>query len=120
MPRSSKGKMRRSFSVASVGPKGSCKKSRAGRYLSNTAQGAALKAFTALCRKKRIRGQCTLVVTMKETTQGSNKKHYAYKLKRKKRTTPVRIRPRGARNNIVFKYESTSKSLKGKLPCHNK
>ena len=36
----------------------------------------------------------------------------------RKRKNPVRIRPRGASNNIVFKYESVGKSIKGKLPCH--
>lgn len=118
MPKNARGKSRRSFSIASVGKQGGCStRFSEGRFLSSTAKGAALKAFTALCRRKRIKGQCTLTVTMKEITQGSKKKQYAYTLKRRKRKNPVRIRPRGASNNIVFKYETVAKSIKGKLPC---
>jgi hypothetical protein len=45
---------------------------------------AASKAVSELCRVKRIRGQCTLYVALRETTQESKKKVYTYKIKRTK------------------------------------
>lgn len=45
---------------------------------------AASKAATELCRVKRIRGQCTLYVALRETSQASKKKVYTYKIKRVK------------------------------------
>ena len=53
-----------------------------GRYISISAQRAAKKAFAELCRVKDIRGQCTLYIEMRETTQGSTHKLYAYHGKR--------------------------------------
>ena len=52
---------------------------------------AASKAFTQACTNKAIRGVCTLIVKIKETTRGSNTygKTYTYKCKRHKRTKPV-------------------------------
>jgi hypothetical protein len=35
---------------------------------------AAMKALTQLCRAKKTKGQCTLFLTMREITQGNNKK----------------------------------------------
>lgn len=45
---------------------------------------AASKAVSELCRVKRIHGQCTLYVALRETTQESKKKLYTYKIKRTK------------------------------------
>jgi hypothetical protein len=49
---------------------------------------AASKAVTQLCSVKRIRGQCTLYVSLRETSRESNKKIYTYKVKRVKLTEP--------------------------------
>lgn len=59
-----------------------------GRYKEHTPQRAAEKALTRLCRVKRIRGQCTLYIEMRETTQGSEHKIFAYKVKRIRYATP--------------------------------
>ena len=46
--------------------------SKGGRYMSSTPSGAAKKAFTRRCRCQRdVRGRCTLVIAIKETTRGS-------------------------------------------------
>jgi hypothetical protein len=59
-----------------------------GRYKAHTPQRAAEKALIHLCHVKRIRGQCTLYIEMRETTQGSDHKIFAYKVKRIRYATP--------------------------------
>jgi len=74
---------------------GSHKKTKAegGRYVmkvGQTVMDKAKVAFSVACNKKDIKGQCTLDVTMKEITRGSNNdKLYKYKCKRTKKETPV-------------------------------
>ena len=84
-----------------------------GRYVSRDARGASKKAFTTLCRIKKIRGQCALVITMKETTQGSDGKELTYKLRRVKLEEPVMIGDRS------YEYETVVKAVKDKksLTC---
>lgn len=103
---------KRSFTVINVVKHGACKtKFHGGRYRGRTAAGAARKAFTEFCRIKSIRGVCTLVVVMKETTRGSNHKVFAYKLQRRKLAEPI-IRFEGTNNEFVIYYNSTIKALK--------
>jgi hypothetical protein len=79
-----------------------------GRYISDTPRGAASKAFSAHCHAKNIRNQCTMVVMIQETTQGSNHKIYQYRAKRKiVNKTVVR-----AGKEFTFKYENSLKSLR--------
>ena len=40
---------------------------------------AAKKALTHLCRVKRIRGRCALVITLREITRGSTNGEFTYK-----------------------------------------
>ena len=101
----------RSFTIVNIAKHGGCKtKFHAGRYLSRTPAAAARKAFNAHCRTKRIRGVCTLVVTMKETTKDSKKKMYSYKLNRRKLKEPV-IRLEGQPGEYVVEYNSSIKSV---------
>jgi len=118
MAKSASGKEKRSFTVVEVRRVDGCAtkfkvKGDTGRYLSNDARGASKKAFTTLCRIKRIRGQCALVITMKETTQGSAGKEFTYKLNRKKLETPIVLGDR------TYEYETVVKSVKDKssLTC---
>lgn len=60
-----------------------------GRFIKISAQRAASAALSELCRVKRIRGQCTLYIEMRETTQGSSGKLYAYHAKRIHLKTPI-------------------------------
>ena len=82
MVKSSSGKRGlRSFAILGATRQGACKtKSRRGRYIARNPANAAKKAFNQLCRVKRIRGMCTLFLTIQETTQGSAHKKYTYKL----------------------------------------
>jgi hypothetical protein len=75
---------KRSFTIVSVGTKRGSKgsKNTGGRYISRTPAGAARKAVSRVCRQSAIRGQCTLYVTVQETTRGSAGKTFSYKVKR--------------------------------------
>lgn len=61
-----------------------------GRYTNKIPSRAASKALTNLCNVKKIRGQCTLYIEMRETTQGSSHKLFAYHCKRVQKT-PVKL-----------------------------
>jgi len=83
---------KRSFSVANVQNVDGCPtKFKPGRYLSTNPVGSAKKAFNGLCNVKNIKGKCTLVVTMRETSSGSPKKEFTYKCERIKLKEPVVI-----------------------------
>lgn len=112
MAKSASGKEKRSFTVVDARRVDGCPtkfkvKGNTGRYLHNNARGACKKAFSSLCKIKRIRGQCALVITMKETTQGSAGKEFTYKLRREKLETPIVLGYR------TYKYETVVKSVKG-------
>jgi hypothetical protein len=99
---------KRSFTIVSVARSSGAKKGKSnegGRYISSTPAGAARKAFTRACRNSKISGVCTFIVTLRETTAGSSKKTYKYKLQRKLKKKPVEI------NGRVFKYDTTAKSM---------
>jgi hypothetical protein len=117
MVKSASGKVGlRSFTVIDAGKHGGCKtKFRGGLYKSRNPGAAAKKAFKELCRVKRIRGVCTLVITIKETTQGSTKKAFSYRLHRKKLKVPKVIKI--GNSQIVYEYESTAKSVEVPIPC---
>ena len=91
----------RSFTVERVGKHGSCRtKGQGGRFINKTPAGAARKAFSEFCRTKRVKGVCTLLVTMRETTNGARGKLYTYKLNRMKLRNPI-IRLEGTPNEFV-------------------
>ena len=76
-----------------------------GRYIGKIPSRAASKALTNLCDVKNIRGQCTLYIEMRETTQGSSHKLFAYHCKRVHLKSPVEI------NGRVFNYTNKIKSV---------
>jgi hypothetical protein len=94
---------KRSFTINNAYHVDGCKtkfshKDYTGRFIKVSAQRAASSALTELCHAKRIRGQCTIYIEMRETTQGSKHKLYGYKCKRVKYDTPVE------RAGIKFHY----------------
>jgi len=117
MVKSASGKMNmRSFEVVESSKHGGCKtKSKPGRYIKRTPYAAALNAFNRLCAKKRIKGQCTLIVGVRETTAGSKHKVFRYKMKRGKLSVPL-IMMEGTNSEYVIEYKSSGKSLKGDGP----
>ena len=101
---------KRSFTVTKVLKTGGKSKSRAnlgGRYVSTTPAGAAKKAGSQICRASRVKGQCSLEVHLRETTQGSAHKEYVYRVKRVK--DPVTVERAG--QEITYNYRMTVKSL---------
>ena len=107
----------RSFTILEVGKHGSCKtKFGGGKYISKQPGSAAKKAFRELCRIKRIRGVCSLIVTIRETTQDSNKKVYSYKCQRKKLQQP-KIMMEGTDSEYVIEYKMEAKSVNVPSNC---
>jgi len=103
---------KRSFTILQIKKTGQkCKttKSDGGRFVSTTPSGAARKAFTAACHSKKIRGQCSFTVKMRETTAASAKKEFVYELKRVKLTKPLIIK-RGS-TEVKIEYTTIIKSL---------
>lgn len=114
----------RSFTIVGANKHGGCKtkfgvKGKGGRYISRNPAGAAKKAFTELCRTKKIRGVCTLIITIKETTKESNGKVFSYKLKRNKLKTPI-IMMEGTDKEYVIEYTTTIKAQKSAVECDSK
>ena len=107
----------RSFTIVQVGKHGGCKtKFRGGKYVSKAPVASAMKAFSSFCRAKRIRGVCTLFVTLKETTRGSSGKLYTYKLNRLRLKKPI-IRFEGTNKEFVVEYTRKAKSVKVPESC---
>ena len=100
----------RSFTVVSANKHGGCKTKfgSGGLYRSRTPVAAAKKAFNELCRTKRIKGVCTLILTMKETTRNSKNKFYSYKLNRHKLKNPIILQ--GSAGEYVVEYQSKAKA----------
>jgi len=98
---------KRSFQVIDVRTKNGRKTTfKEGRYISSTPIGAAKKAFTKICgRRKKLR------ISLRETTQGSNKKEFTYKISREKLKKPV-VRFSGTPNEFQIKYKIQAKSFK--------
>lgn len=63
-------------------------KSGTGRFNSKNPAGSAKKAFSSLCQRKKIHGQCSLIVKVRETTQNSKHKEFAYVAHRKLKEVP--------------------------------
>ncbi len=100
----------RSFTVVDAARSDGCKtkftiKGSGGRYISKDPEGAARKAFSRLCHRKRIRGQCAMIITVQEQTQGSNGKTWTYKLNREKLATPIEL------NGRVIEYRPVAKAM---------
>jgi len=100
----------RSFTVVDAARSDGCKtkftiKGSGGRYISKEPEGAARKAFSRLCHRKRIRGQCAMIITVQEMTQGSNGKTWTYKLTREKLATPIEL------NGRKIEYRPVAKAM---------
>ena len=109
---------KRSFTVIDIrkpAQKSMKTKSSGGRFISSSPASAARKAFSSACRAKKIKGQCTLIVTVQETTRGEDARLRSYKLTRTKLQEP-RVITRGGGmlgggTEIVIKYDTTGKAV---------
>lgn len=105
-------KKKRSFTVIEVKTihehvKG--KENLGGVYKSLTPISAAKKAVTKICKKSKIHGRCTLLITIQETTLGSSKKKYTYKVTRKRVDKIVHH----GDTCIMHRYTTTAHKVKG-------
>lgn len=106
---------KRSFSVVRLANRNEKDKSKTeGRYIARDVIGAAKKAFNRECRQSKIRGQCTLIIILKETTKGSKHRRYVYKMKRVKLNKSIKI----DRNNksITINYKTNAQRIKELSP----
>ena len=84
------------------------------RYMSSSPKSAAQKALTTLCSRKSIHGKCALYITVKETTNGSNKKSYTYKVSRTKLDEPVQLA-----NGVTFHYKTSAHKAHPRKPSRS-
>jgi len=82
-----------------------------GIYHKHSPQRAAENALNNLCRVKNIRGRCTLYIEMRETTQGSDHKIYAYRAKRIRLAKPIEIGTKGEQGYRVLYYKAIAKPI---------
>lgn len=96
----------RSFTVISVHRAGKKLDYSGGRFISDAPHLAAKKVFSQACETKGKRG-CILTIKIRETTQGSKKKEFSYKVSRK--YDPIEVEIDG--ETIEFKYVNKVKSI---------
>ena len=114
----------RSFAVVGVQKESGCatKYNVESRLVSSNPRSAAMKAFSRLCNLKRVRGKCTLVVTVTDTTQGARTKgkKYTYKVDRKKLAKPI-VLQKGTNSEYKIRYAVSAKKnsvrMKPKTKC---
>lgn len=93
---------KRSFTVDTINNK-KVKSGNGGRYISSTPSGAAKKAYSQFATSAKKQ----LVICMRETTQGSAKKCFKYKVSRQKQNNEVTIQG----EPILFKYKIVTKAM---------
>ena len=100
--------MSRSFTIDAVYRGGSKIRFNGGRYLSETPSAAASKAFTMAYRHlKSPKGRFSLLIQMAETTRGSAKKVYKYRVTRIPHSTEVERDGQ----TIIYKYITKVKAV---------
>ena len=101
----------RSFTIIHLKSKSKGNKSKqGGRYISKSPLGAAKKAFNRECSTSKIRGVCSLVIILKETTSNSKHKLYRYQIKRSILVKPLVINMNGT--EVTIRYKTSGKQLK--------
>ena len=97
----------RSFAVVGVQKEDGCatKYNVESRLVSANPRSAAQKAFSRLCNLKRVKGKCTLFVTVEDTTRGHSKhgKKYTYKVDRRKLAKPI-VLQKGTPNEYKIRF----------------
>ena len=101
---------KRSFTIRSVNDKRREKgeANMGGRFIAHTPARAASKAGSHICRKTKIRGQCTFHLCIQETTRGSAHKTFHYKIKRKVVNNEVEHEGK----LVTYKYITTARKDK--------
>ena len=111
--KSSKGIDKRTFTLEDAVDHKGCRdkvlpKGYIGNYLGSSPMQAARKALTKICQLTNVKGRCSYFIVLRETTQGSSKKVFIYKVRREKLDEP------GPFGN---EYRSVAKSVKSFPGC---
>lgn len=99
----------RSFTIVKVTTSKGDKKGKAnlgGRYISSSPREAVRKAASRICANSSVKGRCSLIITLRETTQGSAHKDYTYKVLRI--LDPVTVERDGVEVTYKYRTEVTS------------
>ena len=100
--------MSRSFTIEAVyNSSGKKLGNSGGRYISNTPSSAASKAFSQTLRTMPKVKALSLLIYVRETTQGSQHKTFAYRIRRTKQVTTVMING----EEITYKYTTKVKAV---------
>jgi hypothetical protein len=95
----------RSFTIESIKKTDGKKVNyRDGRFISETPVGSAKKVFTKAYHHLKSTGTLSLIVKIRETTQGSRKKEYTYKVRRIAEKTEVE------RDGKIIQYNFITKA----------
>jgi hypothetical protein len=78
-----------------------------GRFLSETPAASASKMFTKAYHHLNAKGPMSMKITLRETSQGSNKKEYVYRITRK--SDLVEVERDGVL--VTYKFSTKVKSL---------
>lgn len=99
----------RSFTIDSIHkyPGGSKINYTGGRFISDTPSAAAKKAFTKAYHHLHAKGPISFKICMRETTRGSSKKEYLYRVTKK--SEKVEVERDG--ELITFNFSTKIKSL---------
>jgi len=101
---------KRSFTIVEMKSRQKLKSKKNGRYISKSSKGAAIKAFNRECRESKIKGVCTFMITIRETTRGSKKTIYQYKVNRRLiKGCPLIIKK--GDTNVIIRYTTTAKLI---------
>ena len=111
-----------SFRVVGVHKSNGCptKFPKENRYESKSPEGAARKAFTQFCNRKNIKGQCSLYITVENTTNEHKYKgkQYIKKCVRTKLSQPLE-RLEGTPNEFPIENENKCNKCFQKGICKN-
>ena len=98
----------RSFTIESINKYGAGKINyTGGRFISETPSAAAKKAFTKAYHHLKAKGPMSLKICVRETTQGSHKKEYYYRVTKK--SQKVQVERDG--ETITYNFNTKIKSL---------
>jgi len=100
--------MSRSFTIDKIEKVGGGKINYTeGRFKSESPSAAVRKMFTKAYHHARSKGPLSLKISLHETTQGSNKKVYRYRVTRKADKTEVEYK----NETVVYNFSTKVKSL---------
>lgn len=99
----------RSFTIETINKYGAGKVNyTGGRFISETPSGAAKKAFTKAYHHLKGKGPMSLKICVRETTQGSLKKEYTYKVTKKSEKVEIEYK----NTTVTYNFTTKTKSLK--------